>query len=158
MLNSTVTWAANFSLVTSEVESARRLRVSDDEKQQRLTRRTRESKAKASGSPVQASVRHQQPTNRLRDVENEDEVEGDKKKHAVGPSSEQKSNRRKHAFAPTTSEQSGESRKRAQVYRRRKKRGHSGRGRSRRNRRLRDGSPKAQAEQPFDDQSTCPHQ
>jgi hypothetical protein len=147
-----------------------------------------EKRTKASDSPVQASVRHQQPTNRLRAGENDDEIEATNKTCGLGKALDvevvshryerargEKEHEPEQRFQPSktrvcTSDQraqNGKSRKRAQVHRRRKEMGHSGRGRSHRNR-LRDGSPrprlqkvisyeceKDDPEQPFDDQSTC---
>ena len=121
-----------------------------------------EKRAKASGSPVQASVGHQQPTNRLRVGENDDEVKATNKTCGWGEALDvevvshryermkgEKEHELEQRFQPSDTRiftndqraQNEESRKRAQVHRGRKEMGDSGRGRSRRNR-LGDSSPR----------------
>jgi hypothetical protein len=94
-----------------------------------------EKRTKASGSPVQASVRHQRPTNRLRAGENDDEVEATNKTLGLGEALdvEVASHRYERAKGEKEHEleqrfqrvcindqraQNGKSRKRAQVRRR----------------------------------------
>src|SRR5712691_32193 len=118
-----------------------------------------EKRTKASGSPVQASVRHQQPTNRLQAGENDDEVEATNKTCGLGEALDvevvshryerargEKEHELEQRFQPSKTRvctndqraQNGESKKTSTSSQTEKRDGAYGRGRSRRNR-LRDG-------------------